>query len=100
MPESTPRRSKCHEVKSWPDSFVLVARSEKTFEIRQNDRGYHVGDYLLMHEWDPATEQYTGRAVMARITYLTQGKWGMPANLCAMQVEVVHYQGIALDEPG
>jgi hypothetical protein len=89
MPE-TPRRVKCHEIKSWPESFEPIRAQDKTFEIRENDRGYQTGDYLLMYEWNPETEQYTGRTIMALIGYVALGKWGLPVNLCAMQITVLH----------
>lgn len=62
-----------HDVKSWPESFVAVAQGEKTFDIRKSDRDYKVGDHLLMREWDPKTEQYTGREIERRITYIFEG---------------------------
>lgn len=59
-----------HNVKCWPPFAAQVARREKTFEIRRDDRGYAVGDMLRLDEWDPAIGQYTGRHVATRITGL------------------------------
>ena len=60
-----------HELKTWPDYYDAIARGLKTFEIRQNDRGYKVGDVLFLREWNPHTRTYTGRNCRRRITYLT-----------------------------
>jgi Domain of unknown function (DUF3850) len=61
-----------HELKSWPMFFEPVLRREKTFEIRFNDRGYKVGDTLLLREWDPNTKKYSGREVRRRVLYVTE----------------------------
>ena len=50
-----------HELKILPEYFGAVSLREKTFEIRKNDRDYHVGDTLVLKEWDG--EKYTGRQI-------------------------------------
>jgi hypothetical protein len=90
---------KCHEVKSWPESFVDVCSGTKTFEVRENDRDYHVGDYLLLFEWDPKTEQYTGRHALCHVGVLAQKRWGLTGNLCVMGVTVLTRDS-ARDENG
>ena len=59
-----------HEIKCWPQYFQRVVDGTKTFEIRNNDRGYQAEDIVFMHEWDPKTEDYTGRAVMFSVGYV------------------------------
>lgn len=46
----------------------------KRVEVRHNDRDYRYGDTLCLHEWDPATEDYTGRETRVIVTWLMQGK--------------------------
>jgi hypothetical protein len=70
---------KLHDLKSWPEYFVAVADGRKTFEVRKSDRGFMVGDHLRLREWDPRTEQYTGREIERRITYIFSGPF-MPAS--------------------
>lgn len=70
-----------HELKVWPQFFDVVASGVKTFEIRQNDRDYRVGDVLRLREWlrpgtlgvtrSEAEMLYTGREVRRRIAYIT-----------------------------
>lgn len=59
-----------HELKCWPEFYDEVASGRKTFEIRQNDRGFEVGDVLLLNEFKPDTG-YTGRSVRRLVTYAT-----------------------------
>jgi hypothetical protein len=47
-----------HELKCWPEFFDAVARGDKTFEIRKNDRGFQRGDVLWLRKFDPQTGLY------------------------------------------
>lgn len=67
-----------HELKTWPEFFQPVKRGEKTFEIRENDRDFQVGDELWLREYvpPPASDPddpgiYTGDHVTKRVTYMT-----------------------------
>jgi ASC-1-like (ASCH) protein len=60
-----------HELKTWPEYFEAVASGEKTFEIRKNDREFKVEDVLLLKEFDPNAGSYSGRAIEARVIYMT-----------------------------
>ena len=68
-----------HELKTWPEFFEAVAGGAKPFEVRRNDRGYRVGDTLVLREYHPpvpdwnAPGGYTGREVTRRITYVFDG---------------------------
>lgn len=74
-----------HELKTWPEPFAAVWRGDKTYEIRRNDRGFAVGDWLALREWGNETGQYSGRVVWAEITYMTNGgEWGLPDSLCVL----------------
>ena len=76
-----------HQIKTWPGEFEAVRTGRKCHEVRRNDRGYCVGDFLILKEWNPATEQYTGRAVLRRVTYLTPScAWGLPKGICVMSL--------------
>lgn len=60
-----------HSLKTWPQYFEAVRQERKTFEIRENDREFKVGDWLQLHEWCPKSKDYTGRVILTRVTYLT-----------------------------
>lgn len=60
---------KNHSIKVLPEYFKEIIKGKKSFEIRNNDRDYKVGDLIVLKEFDGTT--YTGREVMAEITYIT-----------------------------
>jgi ASC-1-like (ASCH) protein len=60
-----------HDLKIHPEYYKAVVTGKKTFEIRKNDRDYHVGDKLFLNEFDPIKEEYTGRRTRVIVTYLT-----------------------------
>ncbi len=42
-----------HELNIWPQYYTRVADGSKTFEIRNNDRGFQAGDIVDLREFDP-----------------------------------------------
>ena len=59
-----------HELKIWPEYFLPIIKCEKTFEIRTNaDRKFTPGDRLVLKEWNPKTEQFTGRECSVEVGY-------------------------------
>ena len=50
--------AKTHKIKILPRYFSAVFNKIKNAEVRYNDRGYEVGDWLLLEEW--ADGHYTG----------------------------------------
>ncbi len=62
-----------HDLKCWPEFFQALLDGVKCSELRYNDRGYKVGDTLLLREWEPATESYTGRQCRRKITHVVHG---------------------------
>jgi hypothetical protein len=62
-----------HELKCWPESFRAVWEGRKKAEIRLDDRGFAEGDTLWLREWDPATEDYSGRWVKHAVTHVLRG---------------------------
>lgn len=63
-----------HELKTWPEFFQVAWAGDKPFEIRYNDRGFKERDEIELQEWDPATQEYTGREIYGFIDYLTSFK--------------------------
>lgn len=56
-----------HNLKILPEYYEQVLFRNKTFELRKDDRGYQVGDRLVLNEFDG--EKLTGRTVTREITY-------------------------------
>lgn len=62
-----------HKLKTWTPFFNDVIERRKLFELRLNDRGFQVGDVLVLQEWNSDTHEYTGREFDVVVTYLTDG---------------------------
>lgn len=62
-----------HDLKIWPEYFEAVRSGSKTFEIRKNDRGFQPGDMVTLREYNPNTEEYTGRYVQRHLGYILEG---------------------------
>lgn len=84
-----------HELKTWPPLWELIATGEKTVEIRKDDRGYQVGDLLLLREYDPLggldptsgiTPDYTGRSCWRRVTHIMRNWPGLTGGYVAMSL--------------
>lgn len=83
----SPRLSMQHDLKTWPAFFAAVLAGDKRFELRRDDRDYQVGDTLLLREWDPETQEYSGREVTAPVTYIVRGpKFGLEAGNVVMSL--------------
>ena len=79
--------AKWHELKTWPKAFNSSLSGAKMFEFRVDDRNFEVGDFVLLREWSPQIEEYTGRVVSRRITYILKGRqFGLPENMIIMQL--------------
>jgi ASC-1-like (ASCH) protein len=59
-----------HKLKILPQYFNPIIEGRKTFEIRENDRGYQAGDTVELCEWDDIN-LYSGRAYKAKIGYVS-----------------------------
>lgn len=61
-----------HELKVYPKFFKALWCGDKTFEIRNNDRGFEERDeVVLMENENGSHDGYTGREIHGTITYLT-----------------------------
>ncbi len=57
------------EKKVWPQYFEKLLTGEKNYELRLGDFQPNPGDVLILKEWDPQTEKFTGREVRKEVTY-------------------------------
>lgn len=84
-----------HYLKTWPDYFKDICSGVKTFEFRKNDRDYQVGDTLILQEYDPDTDEYSGREADRLVTVVYDGlPFGLESGYCLMgiiQVSSVSY---------
>lgn len=90
---------KTHELKTWPVYYTELIKYTKRFEIRKNDRDFKTGDILVLQEWNPEGDgYYTGRYMVAEVTYLMQDdkdrpdrveSFGLISGWCAMGIETL-----------
>lgn len=59
-----------HFLKIYSKYFVAVEEGAKTFEIRENDRNFQVGDILVLLEIDDKKKE-TGNSIVKEVTYMT-----------------------------
>lgn len=85
-----------HKLKCWPQYFKEIVEGRKTFEMRKNDRDYHVGDKLLLQEYDPLnmSQPYSGKKQKVRVNYIVSGddvgfKYGLQPGYVCMSIEPV-----------
>lgn len=62
------------EKKILPEYFDAVLSGEKTFELRLADWECNIGDILVLREWDPEKNDYTGRIIEKNVTYVLKTK--------------------------
>ena len=67
-----------------PQYFAAVAKGLKTFEIRKDDDGFMVGDYINLREWNG--ENYTGFQTRRKITYILRDaeQYGLMPGYCIL----------------
>jgi len=85
-----------HILKTWPNFFDAIRFERKRFEYRQDDRGFEVGDVLVLKRWDPHAIYGSGAFVdyndegydntlRVRVTYILRD-FGLPPGHCIMSI--------------
>lgn len=62
------------EKKAIPELFEKVLSDEKTFDVRLDSFKCKPGDILVLKEWDPKKEKYTGRKLKRKVTFVLKSK--------------------------
>lgn len=92
-----------HILKTDPAPFSHIDAKKKLNEVRLDDRGYEVGDYLCLRETQYDGESmaknndrfpliYTGLDIMAVITHIHTNQ-GMKPNWKVLSIKVLDYSG-------
>ena len=71
-----------HEVKIAPKYFEAVQNGTKNFELRKDDRGYLVGDILILKEY--VNGSYSGKELALKIRYILRNcpEYGLMEGYC------------------
>jgi len=88
--------SQVHDLKCWPPYWDQINQGRKTFEIRRDDRGFRVGDLLVLREWIPdewlekdVPGEFTGRVCYRVVTsVLIGGKFGLAEGYVALSLAI------------
>lgn len=84
---------KTHELKTIEPFFTDVWLGLKKFEVRENDRNYERGDYLLLRAFNPITEEYNGTRILCLVEYVLRAQdfiMGLRPNYCVMSITVIN----------
>jgi hypothetical protein len=79
---------KTHELKCWPEFFSLIVNGIKTFDLRRDDRGYEVGDLLVLREYDQVSQRYN-RDHTVRVDYILRDFAGLMPGYCILSIKPV-----------
>lgn len=81
-----PRTGVEHTLKCWPEFFNPILSGNKKHDLRRSDdRQFRIGDVLVLREFDPKQEKYTGRSQRVLVTYITSAE--LP---CALSRDALH----------
>ena len=76
-----------HDLKIVSEMFDAVLNQDKKAEFRKDDRGFAVGDVLLLREIDEDGE-YTGNFLRRRITHILRAPWsGFPEGYAMLSID-------------
>lgn len=79
--------SKTHYLKCHSGHFQDVYDGIKLVELRYNDRDYQAGDYLILQEWSPINQQYSGREVSVKVEHILSGGPWLQDGYVAMSID-------------
>ena len=86
--DATMSDTRTHDLKSWPNYFTATVDGSRAFELRKNDRNFHIGDRIRLREWRPGASEYTGRVLRVIITSLEEGT-GVEPGYCIMGIQPI-----------
>lgn len=79
-----------HILKTRPAYFDAVADGRKRFEVRSTkDRTFAVGDVLVLREWDPNGDTYSGRSVRVVVTFMLGWPFAPEGNVI-LSIDAAH----------
>lgn len=86
-----PEALRTHTLKTDPEPFEDTWNYKKVYEYRFDDRGYQIGDTLILRETNPNYEgdnEYSGRRIEATVKHILRGSYGLPAGYIIMGIVI------------
>jgi hypothetical protein len=84
-----------HYLKTWPVPFEAIWRGDKSAELRRDDRDFRTGDTLVLREYRPESDDYTGRWKCAVVTHIIRPDDGFPGLESGYAVLSIDTNGMA-----
>ena len=75
-----------HELKVHPEHYRMLVMGLKKVEVRLNDRNYQVNDLLLLNEYNPKTQKYSGSQVVRNVDLIISGIDGLAPDYVVLQI--------------
>jgi ASC-1-like (ASCH) protein len=77
-----------HTLKTWPEYFQAIKAGKKKFELRKNDRNFQTGDRLVLNEYEPETNKYSGDKLVVTAGYILEGgQFGLEDGYCIISLD-------------
>lgn len=95
-PEGRPRPIRRIRKKCWPGPFEDIMAGRKKADVRLLDFECEPGDTLILQEWDPTIEKYSGRELSFTVTHVL--KTNKMNYFSREEVEKFGYQVMSLGE--
>jgi len=75
-----------HKLKTHSEYWHEVARGNKSFEIRKDDRGFEVGDTLKLYEVNSETLNHVGGIITTKVIYIlrNESQFGLQPGYCIL----------------
>ena len=72
-----------HELKTHSEYWHEVARGNKSFEVRKDDRGFEVGDTLILNEYN---DGYLPGIITTKVIYILRNasQFGLQDGYCIL----------------
>ena len=78
-----------HQLKTWTWFFQAIVDGKKPWEIRFNDRDFKVGDILILREFDPERNSYTGKILKRQVEYIYSSAYGLEKGYVIMTLSEI-----------
>jgi hypothetical protein len=79
-----------HELKVHTRFFSDLFNGKKTFEVRKNDRGFKIGNILILRDYNDTKEEYNGGYIIAVVTYVLHGgDYGIEEGYVCMCFDII-----------
>jgi Domain of unknown function (DUF3850) len=91
--------SMTHELKTYPEFFEAVVEGQKHFEVRRDDRDFQINDTLILREWLPEQQCFSGRLTLKTVTYVLRGeaaeRFGVAPGFCVLSTQDYYHANAA-----